>query len=197
MAGVNEAIVREFFEAHGLLVRQQRKFVAPSAAEDEQVDFVVWNPRAPSETRALPFVLAAGDVDRLRLAAVSVKGWHTNTMSAALLASDPEVARFTDPALLERAARSLGLEPPLTCVLIVPWLPQTRAGREEAQAALRARGVDAVLSFREVLGDLIVRTQPNRNYARSDVLQMLRILKNYELLKDPSLELFRPGRRRK
>jgi len=197
MAGVNEAIVREFFEAHGLLVRQQRKFVAPSAAEDEQVDFVVWNPRSPAEPRPLPFVLGADDVQRLRVAAVAVKGWHTNTITAGLLASDPEVARFTDPALLERVARSLGLEPPLSRVLIVPWLPQTRVGREEAQQALRAHGVDAVIPFRAVLADLIVRTQPNRNYARSDVLQVLRILKNYDLLKDPSLELFRSGRRRK
>jgi len=31
----------------------------------------------------------------------------------------------------------------------------------------------------------------NRNYEKSDVLQMLRILKNYDLLKDRQMELFK------
>ena len=46
-----------------------------------------------------------------------------------------------------------------------------------------------------MLADLIQRTEVNRNYVKSDVLQILRILKNYDLIKEPSLELFRPRRK--
>jgi hypothetical protein len=37
----------------------------------------------------------------------------------------------------------------------------------------------------------------NRNYGKSDLLQVIRVLKNYQLFKDPQMELFRTGRRSK
>jgi hypothetical protein len=40
-----------------------------------------------------------------------------------------------------------------------------------------------------------VRT--NRNYQKSDLLQVLRLLKNYELLKEPQMELKLRHRNRK
>lgn len=195
MSGVNETIIREFFELRGFLVHQQRKFVAPGLQDDDEIDFFVVNPRSPSTASNLPAVLGADDVSRLASAAVAVRGWHSETFSVALLAQEPEVARFTDPDRVARSARALGLEPPLTRVLVVPSLPQNKAARDEAVAALRQRGVDALLPFRAVLADLIQRTEVNRNYAKSDLLQVLRILKNYDLLKDPPLELFRTRRK--
>ena len=40
MGAVSETIVREFFELHGFFVRQQRKYIAPTRREDEEIDFV-------------------------------------------------------------------------------------------------------------------------------------------------------------
>lgn len=194
MSGVNETIVREFFESHGFLVHQQRKFVAPSLHDDDQIDFFVLNPRRQTRPDPLPSVLQAADVGFLTAAVVAVRGWHTETFSAALLAQEPEVARFTDPAQIAKSAATLGLDPPLTRVLVVPSLPQSKSARDEAVAALNRRGVDAILPFRTLLADLIESTEVNRNYAKSDLLQVLRILKNYDLLKDAPLELFRPKR---
>ena len=37
--------------------------------------------------------------------------------------------------------------------------------------------------------DIIDKVEINRNYRKSDTLQLLRILKNYDLLKDPQLDL--------
>lgn len=195
MSGVNESLVREFFEARGFLVRQQRKYVAPGLQEDDAIDFFVLNPRRRDQRSGLPAILAADDTDGLALAAVSVRGWHTETFSASLLEHEPEVARFTDPDRIAESARALGLEPPIARVLVVPSLPDTKADRDEAVALLRAKGVDALLPFRVVLADLIEQTEINRNYAKSDIRQILRILKNYDLLKEPSLELFRPRRK--
>ena len=36
----------------------------------------------------------------------------------------------------------------------------------------------------------------NRNYQKSDLLQVIRILKNYEFFTEPQLELFKPKRKR-
>lgn len=196
MSGINETLVRECLESRGFLVRQQRKFVAPGLHDDDEIDFFAVNPRRSGPRADLPAILSAPDLEGLASAVIAVRGWHTETFSTALLAQEPEVARFTDPARIARSAQALGLEGPFTRILVVPSLPQSKTARDETVAALQARGVDALLPFRAVLADLVEHTEVNRNYAKSDVLQVLRILKNYDLLKDPALELFRPRRRR-
>ena len=52
MSAVSETIVREYFEMHGFLVRQHRKYVAPTRREDEEIDFYILNPNpAPRALR--------------------------------------------------------------------------------------------------------------------------------------------------
>jgi len=46
-------------------------------------------------------------------------------------------------------------------------------------------------------GDLIEQIEVNRNYQKSDLLQVIRILKNYDFFREPQLELFKPGKRKK
>jgi hypothetical protein len=58
---------------------------------------------------------------------------------------------------------------------------------------LKERGVDAIISFRTMLLDIIDRIEINRNYRKSDTLQLLRILKTYDFLKEPQLD-FLPDR---
>jgi hypothetical protein len=62
---------------------------------------------------------------------------------------------------------------------------------------LKQHGVDGVFFFRNILSELIARIEKNKNYQKSELLQLLRILKTYDLLRDPQLELFsRRGRKR-
>ena len=194
MSAVSEAIVREFFELHGFLVRQQRKFLAQTKDEDEQIDFFVLNPKAVVQG-AVPFVVGPGDLAQLHRAVIVVRGWHTEKFSAAVLENAPEIFRFLEPDSLRRIEAELGNDRPFLKMLVVPALPQTTEGREEAIAYLKSKGVDAVIPFRAMLADLIERIETNRNYTRSDLLQVLRILKNYEFFPGPQLELFKPARR--
>ena len=62
MSAVSETIVREYFELHGFFVRQQRKYVAPSKREDDDIDFFVMNPRYEISTEPLPFILGSRDL---------------------------------------------------------------------------------------------------------------------------------------
>ncbi|MEK7686481.1 MAG: hypothetical protein AAB466_13780 [Verrucomicrobiota bacterium] len=195
MAAVSETIVREYFELHGFLVRQQRKFVAPSRREDEEVDFYVLNPRPTGQGAGLPFVLASSDLTAISRAVVVVKGWHTETFSSAVLANAPEIFRFVEPAVFQQATRSFGDDGPVTKILVVPALPQEPEAQEKSITLLRAKGVDAVIPFRTMLGDLIDQIEINRNYQKSDLLQVIRILKNYDFFKERQLELFKPKRR--
>ena len=89
MAAVSETIAREYFELHGLLVRQHRKFIAPTKREDEDIDFFIQNPRPQTRRGELPFVLGGRDLTCIHKAVVVVKGWHTETFSPAVLANKP------------------------------------------------------------------------------------------------------------
>lgn len=198
MSAVSETIVREYFELNGFLVRQQRKFISQNRREEDDIDFFVLNPQARERQNPLPFLLATENLPGIHRAVVVVKGWHTETFSPAVLANAPEIFRFVEPAVFKRAAESFSdNDGSLTKILVVPALPQGEEARLQSIELLRAKGIDAVIPFRTILGDLISHTETNRNYQKSDLLQMIRVLKNYDFFKEPQLELFKAKRRRK
>ena len=196
MSSVSETIVREYFELNEFLVRQHRKYIAPQKREDDDIDFFVLNPHLQAREGTLPFVLSSPDLPFVERAIVVVKGWHTETFSTARLANSPEIFRFVEPKVFQQAARAFGKDGTPLKILVVPALPQSAQAREQSIALLQSKGVDAVIPFRTMLTDLVGETEVNRNYQKSDLLQIIRILKNYDLLKEPQLELFK-GRRKK
>lgn len=197
MASVSENIVREYFELQGFLVRQHRKYIARGRREEDDIDFFVLNPHPEPLTAERPFVLSSSDLRSVERAVVVVRGWHTEIFSPARLALAPEILRFVEPGVFRRAIKAFGSEAMPLKVLVVPALPQNQSARQETISFLRNKGVDAVLPFRTMLADLVEQVEPNRNYQKSDILQILRILKNYEFFREQQLELFRPGRRRR
>ncbi len=197
MPAVSETIVREYFELHEFLVRQHRKYISQTRREDDDdIDFFVLNPHPEASSGTLPFVLSSADLASIERAIVVVKGWHTETFSSAVLAHAPEIVRFVQPKVFQQAARAFGKEGAPLKILVVPALPQTAEAREQSIALLRSKGVDAVIPFRTMLTDLVTETDTNRNYQKSDLLQIIRILKNYDFFKEPQLELFRPKRKK-
>jgi hypothetical protein len=197
MSAVSEIIVREFFEQNGLLVRQPRKYIAQARGEDEDIDFFVLNPQPREREAPLPFILKPNDLPGISRAVIVVKGWHTETFSSAVMTNAPEIFRFVEPGAFKRAAEGFGDDGSLTKILVVPALPQVEESRLQSIELLRAKGIDAVILFRTILTDLITHTETNRNYQKSDLLQMIRVFKNYDLFKDPQLELFKAKRKRK
>jgi len=197
VSAVSEALVREYFELHGFLVRQQRKHLARAAEEDEEIDFFVWNPQSEDRLGAAPFILNSSNLRAITRGIVAVKGWHTEKFSPAVLAREPELARFAEPKFLKLANQFFGDGEPLTKILVLSELPQSEALRERSVAVLREKGVDAVIPFRTILTELIAAVEVKRNYSKSDPLQLIRILKNYDLFKEAQLELFKAKRRRK
>jgi hypothetical protein len=198
MAAVSETIVREYFELHEFLVRQHRKYIGQARGEEEDdIDFFVLNPHPHTREEALPFVLDSADLPFIARAVVVVKGWHTQIFTSGHIAHTPEIFRFVEPKVFQQAARAFGGEGPPLKVLVIPALPQDAQAREQSIALLRSKGLDAVLPFHTILADLIRDTEVNRNYLKSDLLQIIRILKNYDFFKEPQLELFKAKRRKR
>ena len=198
MAAVSETIVREFFELHGFLIRQHRKYIAPNRRpqDDDDIDFFVLNPQPQNAAHSLPFLLGSADLPFISRAIVVVKGWHTETFSTARLTNAPEIFRFVEPKVFQQAARAFGTDGTPLKILVIPSLPQETRAREQSIALLKARGIDGAIAFRTILATLVAETKPNRNYQKSDLLQILRILKNYDLIKEPQLELFKATSRK-
>ncbi len=196
MAGVSETIVREYFEMHSFLVRQFRKGVSPADREDEEIDFLVYNPAVRAGAPERGFVLRSADLPFLERAVVVIKAWHTDVFSPSVLNSNPELFRFLEKRPFQQAVKALGTDRPLLKIMAIPALPHDQQARDQSIALLHSKGMDAVISFPTMLGDLVSQVEANRNYQKSDLLQTIRILKHYDFLKEPQLELFKPARKR-
>lgn len=196
MSAVDEGIVREFFELHGFLVSQRRKYIVQSRQKtgDEQVDLIVLNPAAAATDAPLDFELSTATLKHVARAIVAVKGWHTEVFAPGLLAHQPKIFRFVEPKAAEEAKRLVGGEG-LLKILVIPGLSRDAKLREKSIEVLRGKGVDGVISFREILHGLLASVKTNRNYQKSDLLQILRLLKNYDLIKEPQMELRLRGKR--
>ncbi|NQU11890.1 hypothetical protein HQ590_13935 [bacterium] len=197
MSAVDEVIVREYFEAHGFLVCQRRKYIVQARRKttDEEIDLVVLNPRATPGPAPAEFELTSPALHRVSRAIVAVKGWHTEVFAPGVLAHQPKIFRFVEKQAVAEAQRlvggveSDGSAARLLKLLVVPGLPREARTRQRSIEVLQSKGVDGVISFRSILQELIAGVRTNRNYQKSDLLQILRLLKNYGLLREPQLEL--------
>jgi hypothetical protein len=198
MSAIDEGIVREYFEQAGFFVRQARKYAltARRGAAEEVIDFVVFNPSWERGSRKPEFFLFASELPFVHRAVVSVKGWHASgRFTPSTLRNQPALFEFLKENVVKEAARFFPVESAdessgtLLKILVLPGLPTAEPFRSHAVEMLKEKGVDAVVSFRAMLLDLIDNVELNRNYGKSDTLQLIRILKTYDLLVDPQMDL--------
>lgn len=199
MSGFDENIVREYFELHGFLVRQVRKYQVQSRRKvaEEEIDLIVYNPTYAAGDREPNFLLFASELPYIHRAVVVVKAWHTiHKFTPNLLKSSSEILKFLEKSVSKNIEGSFtdteeerGRD--LKRILVLPGLPTTEPYRSESIQLLRDKGVDGIISFRAMLLDIIQKVEVNRSYQKSEFLQILRVLKNYDLVKDSQMGLFR------
>lgn len=195
MSSVNEWVVREYFETLGYLVSQPVKYLVQSRSKtaEEQVDLVVFHPRVQELKMPGHLVWSSEDLRTIPRAVVSVLGWHTDRVYAATIEQAPELFRFTESESMRSATKILG-SASLARVLCVPRMPASGELKERTISVLREKGVDGVILFSTMLAELSARVDVNRNYDKSDLLQIIRLLKNYGLINTGQMEFF-TGRR--
>jgi len=199
MSAIDEGIVREYFEQNGFLVRQARKYQvsARRKAAEEEIDLIVFNPAWQRGSRKPDFFLFSSELPFVQKAIVAVKGWHTGVFTPNMLRSSPEIFSFLQQNVVREAERFFPPDPEggeaggLAKILVLPSLPTAEPFRSQSVELLKQHGVDAIISFRAMLIDLLDKIEINQNYSKSDTLQVMRLLKNYDLLKDTQMDL--PG----
>ena len=197
MSAVSETIAREYFETLNYLVTQPRKYVVPGRQKnaEEEVDLVIFNPRVKQHRVPENMVWTTPDLKHVARAIVGVRGWHNERFYASTFEQTPDILRFAEPDSLRFASQILGCED-MAKVLCLPKLPASGQLKAKTIDMLRSKGIDGIISFRTMLAELAARVDTKKNYEKSDLLQVIRLLKNYDFLKDDQLELFARRRRR-
>lgn len=191
MSFINDLIVREYFEAQGFLVSQPCKYSSSGRAKRlaEEIDLMVFNPQSPVPVISENMIWTGTEVRGVRGAVVAVRGWHSERFSMATFSNTPELLRFADAEVVKKAAAKLGTTD-VAKILCLTQLPASGDLKAKTLEFLRNRGVDGILSFRQMLVELLGMVELNNNYDKSDVLQVLRILKSSGLIRDKQMELF-------
>ncbi|MFP4070308.1 MAG: hypothetical protein ACLFVC_09045 [Opitutales bacterium] len=203
MSGFDEEIVREYFELNGFFVRQLRKYQVQSRKKrtEETIDLLVHNPNAASEPVESGFQLFSKDIRTIRRAIVVVMAWHHSRFTPAMLKSSSKAFDFLKKDVLQKAEEYFRLDASevedarldarsFRRILIVPGLPTGDPQRSESIELLKAQGVDGIIAFSTILENLLRSVEVNHSYAKSDLLQLMRILKIYDMVKEPQMSLF-------
>lgn len=202
MSAVDEDIIREYFEGNGFFVRQlpaSRVSSRKKAAEEERA-LLVFNPGFRSAERRPEFLLFSSELPYIHRAVVVLRGWHVSRVTAGMLKSSAKVFRFLEQGLRQPLVHPLppsagaGSQENALKILVLPTLPTAEPFRSQAIELLQARGVDGMISFRSMLLEVAGRVDINLTYPGSGALETIRVLKNYDLLRETQMELFGEGK---
>jgi hypothetical protein len=196
MAGFDDSLVREYFELNGFCVRPSRKHAGLSRRQktDEPGDLLVINP-SPSSASAPGFQLFNTDLAGLATAVIAFRPWHAAKAITPTMIKKGDWLEFIRKEGVEAAKEAFAgagpnLTPPPVRILVLPGLPAGEPQRPESIALLREQGVDHVLTLRTILENLAQAAEAHPKHAKSDTLQLLRLLRAYDMLNAAQLELF-------
>jgi hypothetical protein len=199
MASFDENIVREYFELNGFFIRQLRKHVVRSRKKpvEETVELLVYHPSAPSAGPEPNFQLFSSDMAAIQRAIVVVHGWQHTRVTPAILKSSARLLDFLKKEVLGQAdslfaaeAAELEAAESYRKVLVLPGLPTAEPQRSECIALFKAQGVDGVIAFSTILEDILRHVEVNHSYQKSELLQLVRVLKVYDMVQAPQMNLF-------
>lgn len=201
MVDIEQEILEAYFESNGFLVRQAGK---PNDSEIKKKSLplptiAVLNPAVQSSDPNLSFRLFTGDLKGVRSALVSRLGWENSSFSNSILNSDAKLMKFFKQEVTQERI-SLGYNPgpelpeswmgSYLCLLVVPSLPRNEVKLKDLFVLFREMGVGGVLSLSSMLENLLRQSMPTLKYSNNGVFQMLKLLKVYQLAREPQLDMF-------
>lgn len=206
MSGFEEKTVREYFERNGFFVRPWTLERTLSGKKQTRTSggIVVHHPGPRKDPESRGFQLFSGDMAAVRAAVVVVRAPHVGSFSPALLKNSSRMFTFLKKEVLGKEERlfpaeeSGELKEVTGCadssgwerILVLPGLPVGDPHRGECIELLRTSGVDGMIAFSTVLENLLRQVRVNQSYGDSDLLELLRVLKIYDLVKEPQMQLF-------
>lgn len=198
MQRVEEAIVSEYFEQNGFLVRPLRKSRGQTKKGlDEGLDLYVRNMVPLEGSRDPNFLLFSSELRYLESAIVCVRGWFSDKAALASMTGGAEILKHLESNVFKKVEKWFAYDPAVTFgtrvlpkkILVAPVFPTHEPHRSQCIELLREKGVDGIVSFKSMALDLVDRVDTKQIYDKSDLLQTLRVLKTYDLIKDSQMNL--------
>ena len=204
MSGFDENIVREYFELNGFFVRQVPKYSIQSRKKsfNEVVALLINKPDVIKEQTITNFQLFSADMESIQKAVVVVRSWYLSEFSPELLKSSSKLFNFLKKNVFNQSEEYFSKESvendkiwesisnSYSNIIVLPGLPSNDPHRSESIEILKANGIDGIITYSTVLESLLRQVQANIIYQKSDLLQLMRILKIYNMVKDPQMTLF-------
>lgn len=194
MSDLNMQIVREFFELHlfRVLTHWQHEALFTGQHDPSVLLFVERGRGETSARRDIPGgLLRPEELGGLDRAVVEVRAWHADRVYPSVVEGNAVLGHVATPEVRQLAANVFSSED-FASVLVISELPASPRPRERSLQLLRGMGIDHVIEFPAVLQDMLQRVNAHGNYAPSQTLQTLRLLKRYGLVRNQQLELAFP-----
>lgn len=192
MSDINLQLAREFFELNFFYVLPHWRFDDNSRESDYASSLLFVEQPAAVTPLELDCLLRVGEIRGLPRAVVEVRAWHADRLYPFVIESNPIFARVASQQTRTLADKVFGGKP-YKIMLIVSEFPAAPARRDQAVQALHSRGIDHVMEFPTLLADMAQLVSAHGNYAPSQTLQLLRLLKRYGFLRNQQMELFFPA----
>ena len=194
-------LVESYFESNGFLVKGTESQQDSVSCKKQNLlpSMAVLNPLALENDSNLGFRLFTSDLTKIRSALVGLLGWDNTSFSNSHLASDARILKyFKQETKDERVPESLVMSPDLMGagfgeflrLLVVPALPRSEGKLKETFSFLKGLGLDGVLTMRSMLENLLRQSLPSKSYRGKSIFQILCLMKAYDLVKEPQLEMF-------
>jgi hypothetical protein len=199
MASFDEDIVREYFELNGFFARQLSKHAVRSRKKSVggATGMLVYNPLVPFDTSEPNFQLFSSDIASIRQALVVVHRWQDTQVTPAILRNPVRLLDFLQKEVLSQTETLFGIEDTVLedttdyrKILVLPGLPTAEPQRRECIELFKAQAVDGVIAFSTILEDLLRHVEVNHSYQKSELLQLVRVLKVYDMVQAPQMRLF-------
>ena len=191
MSDLNMQLVREFFELNRFYVLPHWRCEDVShSSENTSLLFVE---RAQTEAGVEPeFLLRPADLAGIHRAVVEVRAWHADRIYPSTIDGNSVLGHVAGQEIRDLAETVFGV-PEFKTILVVSEFSAAPTVRARALQMLQEFGIGHVLEFPTILGDLLDGVSVNGNYAPSQTLQTLRLLKRYSFVRRQQMELVFPA----
>jgi len=192
MSDINLQLVREFFEVNlfHVLTFWQHHPAANVPGFDHGLLLFLENSQ-PVAPRQPDFVLQAPDVRSLRNAMVDIRAWHGDRFYPSVIENNPVLSNFVRDEM-KLLAHNIFSTDEFSTILVISELPKTPEQRRKSIDLLKKTGIDHILEFPTIVEELLDKISENANYAMSETLQLLRLLKRYRFIRNQQMEFSFP-----
>ena len=205
MTLLEELVAREYLERNGFFLKllypeitvQSKKTKAKGGGPHPTYLIQRQTGRSQNEPLGDRFQLFSSDLGGLAMAILVAFGWSTPGLSQQVFQSGARYRSWVRNQVVPSFQSSLqgvgkqehSPSSPAKMVLL-PGLPVSEPYRQECIDLLKDSGVEAMFSIRTLLESLVGQIPLSPGIATSTLSEMIRLLKVYELIRPPQMDLF-------